>query len=271
MALDGQPVPHAEAMDPNRERPLRRDRGVLLAERSRGRVPRVRGRLLALRDQSLVQLLEAAERQIDLAAHLEERRRDLTVSELHPHRDRLDRPQVRRDILASYAVAARRAAYEDTVLVDQVDREPVDFRLRHVRDVARAKPFADILVPLLERLVRRHFVERPHPRRVLDLLELLGRRRAHSLRRRLGRHQLRVRFLQRHELVVEAVVFGVRDLRIVEDVVAVEVVREQVTELGHPLLDRRGLRGHRVAPPPCRRRRRVLRLRAARVDECRPT
>src|SRR3954451_15827151 len=93
-----------ETVDPDRERPRGGDRRVLLAQRSRRSVAWVRSRLLALRDQALVELVEAAEREIHLAAHLEERRRRLTGGELHPHRDWLARPQGERELLGPRAV-----------------------------------------------------------------------------------------------------------------------------------------------------------------------
>ena len=72
---------------------------------------------------------------------------------------------------------------------------------------------------------------------MLDLDELVRRWRANALRRRVGRDEIGVRLLERDELVVELVVLGVRDLRIVEDVVAVEVVVEDLAQLGGAFVD----------------------------------
>ena len=76
------------------------------------------------------------------------------------------------------------------------------------------------------------FLERAHRDDVLQLLEAAacGRR----LRQGVGRDQLRILRLEGLELVVEPVVLGVRDLRVVEDVVAVEVVLELLAELFGP-------------------------------------
>ena len=54
-----------------------------------------------------------------------------------PERDRADRAQVRRDVLADVAVAARRRPHEHAVLVAQADREPVELELGGVLDRAR--------------------------------------------------------------------------------------------------------------------------------------
>src|SRR5207244_933599 len=77
----------AGAVDPGRERPVRRDRGILLAEAAGGGVARVRRELLARPGKTLVQLAEAGDRQADLAAHLEDCGRVLAE---HAQRDRLD-------------------------------------------------------------------------------------------------------------------------------------------------------------------------------------
>ena len=63
------------SVDPDRERPVGSDRRVLLAEASRRRVARIRRELLARARQALVQLPEAAERQVHLAPHLDQSRR----------------------------------------------------------------------------------------------------------------------------------------------------------------------------------------------------
>ena len=162
---------HADAVDPDRERPLGRDRRVELPQRAGRGVARVRRLLLARRDLRLVEAREAGEREVDLAAHLE-------AAAAAPRR-RAARIRsgtasiVRRFAVTSsprYAVAARRAAHEHAVLVDERDRRAVDLRLDHVGDrLVGAEALAHVVGPLLERLARRHLLERPHRRQVLDL------------------------------------------------------------------------------------------------------
>jgi hypothetical protein len=120
--------------------------------------------------ETLVQLPKAAERQIDLAADLDHGRRVA----LEPQRNRLDRAQVRRDVLALHAVAARGPAHKKAVLVRQVDRKPVDLRLEYVGDrLAGEEALADVLVPFPQPLLGRHLLERAHRLQVPDLLELV--------------------------------------------------------------------------------------------------
>ena len=214
--------------------------------------------------KTLVQLAEARQRQIDLAAHLECRGR--VVAE-HAQRDRLDRAQVRGHVLALDAVTAGRALGEDAVLVGEVDREPVDLRLEHICDrLVGAEPLADVVRPLEQCLVGRHLLERAHRLEVPHLLEAVRRRRADPLRRRLPGDQLRVRLLELDQLVVEAVVDLVRHRRVVEDVVLVGVPLEQRAQLGRAPR----LRGRRRALRPCRRRHRAPRFPFARVCGSRP-
>ena len=160
--------------------------------------------------EPLVQRLEARDRQVHLAAHLEQGRQPVAE---HAERHRPDRAQVDGHVLALDAVAARGATHEHAVLVGEVDRQPVDLRLEHVRDgLVGAEALADVVGPLLERLGGRHLLERPHRRRVRDLLEALRRRGTDPLRRRVGRDELGVIPLERGKLVVEGVVGRVGQL-----------------------------------------------------------
>ena len=181
LALELEPLAGARAVDPDCERTVGGDRRVLLPQRAGGGVARVRRELLARPGKPFVQHTEAGDRQIHLSPYLEQRRR--VVSE-HPERHGADRAEVDRHVLPLDAVAARRSAREDAVLVGEIDREPVDLRLEHVRDrLIRVEPAPDVLGPLLERLGGRHLLERAHLGHVGDLPEALRRRRPDALGR----------------------------------------------------------------------------------------
>ena len=64
------------------------------------------------------------------AAHLEQRRSALRK----PHRYRANGPQIESDVLATVAVAARRADREQTALVGEAYREPIEFGLGFILD-----------------------------------------------------------------------------------------------------------------------------------------
>src|SRR6266498_1736443 len=152
----------SRAVDPDRERTRRGDGRILLPQRAGGGVARVRPGRLPFGDEPLVGLAEARERHVHLAAHLELCRQLVAA---HLQRNGADRPEVRRHVLTLDPVAARGAAREAPVFVQEVDRRPVDLRLEHVGDRlappvdSRAEPLADVAVPLRERLVGRHLVE----------------------------------------------------------------------------------------------------------------
>ena len=144
-----------------------------LAQASGCRVPRVRENALAIRDLLGVELLEGLDLEVDLAAHLDERRDVLHRCRLQPHRDRLHVGDVVGDILADDAVAARGRAHEHAVDVAQVDGEPVDFELAEVVDAA-AGVALDLRGPGQEFVDREHVVEAEHPLGVRDGCEQGG-------------------------------------------------------------------------------------------------
>jgi hypothetical protein len=103
---------------------------------------------------------------------------------------------------------------------------------------------------------------------MLHLLELLGGRGADALRRAVGRLQLRMLPLESQQLVPEAVEVRVGDFWVVEDVVAVQVVVDEVPKLGDPRFVRLRLRFSYCGPLPripCPRPTAKLRLAASSV------
>ena len=197
---------------------------VLLAERAGPRVARVgverEAGLLALG----VDPGELGLRHEDLAAGIERRR----IGELR--RDRLDRPEVGRDVLAGRPVAARRALDEAAALVAERDREAVDLELGDVAEIggrlrggceAEASPDARVERPQL--VVAERVPEREHRPAVADLVERRADRAADALGGRVGRDQLRVRGLDGDEPAEQLVVLRVADLRSV--LLVVQAVR----------------------------------------------
>ena len=195
---------HADPVDVDRQRPRGRDRRVELTKRARGRVSRVRRGLAAGGELRLVEAIEAREREVDLAAHLEHVGVPRAVALEQAQRHGLDRAQVPRHVLASQPVAARRSAHVHAVLVDERDGRAVDLRLEHVGDgFVAAEPLSHVLRPFGERLRCRHLLQRAHRRQVLDLAKPVRGRRADALRRGVGRDELRMLVLERLQLVVQ--------------------------------------------------------------------
>ena len=142
---------------------------------------------------ALVERGEVGERHVDLAAHLDAAAARPSI------RSGIDgdRAQVVRDVLADLAVAARRAALEHAVAVEQRDREAVDLRLADVAelrvlDALAREVVAHPLHPRAQLLLAARVGEREHRLGVADLLERGDRLAADALRRRVGREQLGV-------------------------------------------------------------------------------
>ena len=78
--------------------------------------------------QFLIQAKEDRHRLIDLAAHLQQAR---VLAAREARRDRANRAQVGGDVLAHASVTPRGSSHEDTVLIEQRHRQPVDLELAH--------------------------------------------------------------------------------------------------------------------------------------------
>src|SRR5699024_11601961 len=98
---------------------------ILLPQRAGGGVSRIRERRLARIDQSRVELRELPLTEEHLATDLNQLRHRELVGGREPLGDITDGPYVQGDVLAGAAVTAGQRAGQPTVLVQQVDREPV--------------------------------------------------------------------------------------------------------------------------------------------------
>ena len=154
-------------------------------------------------------------------------------------RDRVDGLDVGRDVLAGDAVAAGERADQPALLVEQVDRQPVDLELaeqRRVLDAVARQPG----VPGLELLVGERVVEALHPLQVVDGGELGRDRAADLLGRRVRRAQLGELLLELLEPAQPPVVVGVGQGGVVEH----EVAPARLLDLlGEPLVLARAPRG----------------------------
>ena len=142
---------------------------------------------------------KASTGQEHLAAHLDQRGHRELVGAGEAVRDRVDGLDVGGDVLAGAPVAAGQRADQPALLVEQVDREPVDLEL--AEQVGRLDAVAgEPGVPRGQLLEGEGVVEALHPLEVVDGGELRRDRAAHVLGRRVGGAQLRVRLLERLEL-----------------------------------------------------------------------
>ena len=235
MRREREPLGHPHLVAPDRQRPLGGERGVELADGAGGGVAGVHEGREALLGAALVERGEVLQRHVQLAPHLQQRRRALDVQ-----RDRADRAQVVGDVLADLPIAAGDAALEHAVAVDQRDRQAVDLRLDHVQkarlgDALAREVVAHPLDPRAELLLGAGVGEREHRLQVRDLLQPPHRAAPDALRGRVGHKQLGVRGLQRPQFIEQRVVLVVPDEGIVEHVVAVGVVLDHAPQLGDVL------------------------------------
>ena len=180
----------------------------------------------------LVEPLERRGREEHLAAHLEQRGHRATprlaVSRCGHGVDRLD---VGGDVLARAPVAPGQRPHQPAVLVEQVDRQPVDLQLAQQRrrpcTPSRSMPG----VPGRHLLVGEGVVEALHPPQVVDRGEVGRHRAADLLGRRVGRAQLGPLLLERLQPPQPDVVVGVGQRRVVEHEVAPAGVLDLLAEL----------------------------------------
>ena len=227
-------APGADVIEEDVERAARRDRRILLADGTGRGVARIRKRRLTGFLKAAIQLLEIGARHEHLAAHFQIRHRRERAAQ--DHRQRADGPEIRRDVLADAAIAARRAAYEAAALVHQRDPEPVDLWLADVVEVCTGQRTTQTRLELAQIVGRGRVVEREHCCAVLDGTERIDGLAGHALRRAVGGDEVGECALEIPQLAHERVVLGVRDLGSRLGVIQVIVVVDLLPQLADALL-----------------------------------
>jgi hypothetical protein len=202
------------------------DPRILLPQRARGGIAGIREGRLALLHHRCVDIGEAGDREVDLAADLEPLRQVVPVELL---RDVGHRAHVGRDVLPRRPVAAGGRAHQPSALVQQRDRQAVDLELAQVAR-AGATLALDPLGPGGQLVAGERVVQALHPLQVVDRREGGGEAAVDLLAGRVRRDQRRMRGLDRLELAHQLVVLAVADQRLVADVIgegeAVELLGE---------------------------------------------
>ncbi len=241
------------------EAALRDDVGLERADGAGGGVARVCGGSLAGGFALLVELAEGCLRKHDLAPDLEVRRHagGLELCGGDAERDGADGADVRGDVLADGAIAAREAALEvggavvllfraEGRAVVEGERQAVELELADVAGLlGGGERVADAGLPGAEFGLVVGVIEREHGARVRRFEEAVAGLATDALAGRVGRDQIRVLGLERLETLHQVVVLGIGEYGRVEHVVQVLVVAELVAE-GFDLLLRSELcGGHR--------------------------
>ncbi len=181
----------------------------------------------------LVDPLKATPGQVDLAAHFQPFWRAFLEGEGHAANG-LD---IGSDVLTPRPVATRGGSHQLSVLVGQRHGQPIHFGLCDKREILATQQTGDALVPGSQFVLGELVAEAEHGDRMDDYFEGLERRRPHLLRWRIRRLVLGMRFFQIPQLAQHAVVLRIRNLRVVQHVVAVVVIFELPPKLLDVLLD----------------------------------
>ena len=193
------------------EGPLGCHAGVELPKEARGRVAWIHIRLRALRDHSLVELLEGREMHDHLSPNGQELRcwpLDFTKAQGKTRNG----SQVVRDDLPHAAVSARHAPYKQSVLVNELDGCTVQLRLEYVaRFVFEPPAHAFVETAHLGGILGR--IQGQHRHDVLRVGKRTVRLHPHSLGRRIRSDQVGMRSLQSPKLAENPIVLRVVDLR----------------------------------------------------------
>ena len=210
------------------------DAGVEHAQRAGGGVAGVGEGLPSLLDLPPVEPGERLPGHHHLAAHLEVGRHSRIPQRVRVDRQRQrpQRPRVGRDDLPLHAVAPRQRQVEPAGHEADRHRRAVELQLPDVVEGLGLRQLARPPVEVAELGVVEGVLEAEHHRRVGGLLDPLARGPADPPARRVGSDQLGEPCLQLLELAHEGVELGVRDVGVVEDVVAVLVAHEVAAQLG---------------------------------------
>src|SRR5581483_2747231 len=222
-----------QRVDEHLERAARRNPRIFLPHRAGGGVARIGKEALAGFGALLVYAFEAGFRQENLATRFQPSW--WLATELPGHA--ANSADIWRDVLTLKAIASGSGAHQLGPLVGQRGGQPIHFWLRNHGKVVAAQHVADALVPGTKLVFGEDVPQAEHGHRVDHDLERLERRAADTLRRRVRRLELRVILLQRAQLPHELIELGIRDLRLVERVIAVVVVFDLAAQVLNPPLD----------------------------------
>ena len=164
---------------------------------------------------------------------------------------------IRGNVLADRAVAARRRQHQHATLVAERTAEPVDLGLGGHRHGRIRRQVEETLHPrheLFDLFDRERILQAEHRPRMGDLGEARrGRRRAEPLRRRIRAHQLREALLQLAVLADQGVIIRVGNLRrvlvVIKLVVASNLLRQPHQAIGGVGLAQLSGHARRTTPP----------------------
>ncbi len=223
------PLQHADAITIDLQRALRRDAWIELAQRAGGGIARIHKGLFSPRLRLPVETQKPLVTDEHLTAHLQARR----CLTLQAQGYRGDGADIAADVLAGSAIATGGAAHQHAVFVEQADRQTIELRLGGVFHLLYLQAFADPAIEIGQLFVIKGIVQGQHGQRMLHRAKGLDGFGADPLGRGIRGDGIGMTLLQFLQFAQQAVVFGVGDLGVVEDVIAVVMVMQ----LGAQLFD----------------------------------
>jgi hypothetical protein len=152
-------------------------------------------------------------------------------------RERADRPQIDGNILADCAVSACGAPHKSPGLVDQFDRQAVEFRLGGIDNLLGFQLTLHAGVERADIVLVGNRVETQHRFLVRDLGEFRQRRRTDALGRRIAGDQVGMGGFEIDQFAKEPVVFRVGNFGSILRVIEMVVSSDFSTERGKTLFD----------------------------------
>ena len=220
----------AQAVTAKFQRTAGGDLRVELPQAARRRVTRVREGFAASRHLGFVQALKPGLGHKHFTPHLQH---GGPATAVQLERDVAHGPHVDADVFTRGAITSRGTAHQMPVPVQQTDRQAIQLGLAAVFDLGTAtkqvaggqiQPFIDPAVELAHVRLIEGVAQTQHRHFMADLREGRQRSAAHPLGRGVRRDPLGMLGFQRFELMEQTIVFGVRDARLVEHVVAIVVL-----------------------------------------------
>ncbi len=235
------PFQQAEAVAEKGQRALRSDARVELTQGASSGVARVGEDLAVGATRFGIELFKAALRHKDFAAHFQPRRK---IIALQAQRNRADGANVSGDVLSRGAVAAGCGARQQAIFIEQAYRQAIQLQFAAVGDIVTA--FQAILHALVEGEETgfvKGIVQRQHRHLMAHLFKYRQRRRTNALGRRIGRNEIGMLLFQRAQFAHQAVIFGVRYLGRVHNVIKIFMMAQRGAQFGDLVLN-----GFHIAP-----------------------
>jgi hypothetical protein len=198
------------------------------AHRARGGVARIGEALRAGFVLLAIEILERLSRHHRLPAHFEIARQAVLLERggIDAQRDRADGPDIGGDVLASGSIAARHAAHQRSIFIDERKAQAVEFVFGYVFHLLALGTLARAAVEIAQLVVAIGVVEAQHRRGMAHGAETLARFAADTLGGRIVRYQFGMLRFERLQFVHQAIEPAIGDRRLVEHVIAVFVLAD---------------------------------------------